>query len=321
MNKENDLCGIYYIKNKINNKIYIGSSIKVKARWGCHKSALRKNKHHCIHLQRGWIKYGENNFEFLLIEQCNKDIAEKELIAKEQAYLDSHHFDIKYNTNQIAGKPPVDIELSRRTAKNNWLTGKFRTNFKPFERIDPNTGEVKEYAVSAEYALREGFNPKSIYACCNAKNASYANYYWQFLDGSTPDYKFSYNKIFIKVQGVNLKDGSTLILTNFKECSYLGFDYRKIRACCEQQRGRRSHNGYKWYFVDEYMQNVASAKAAPTHTEVFCKRVVRETLDGLHVKFYESQAATKSDGFDQRKVSMCCLGKRKTHKGYRWRFA
>ncbi len=55
-----DQIGTYKIVNKINNKIYYGSSKHIKK----HKSQLKNNKHHCLYLQRAYNKYGANNFEY-----------------------------------------------------------------------------------------------------------------------------------------------------------------------------------------------------------------------------------------------------------------
>lgn len=310
-------CGIYKIINTSNGKYYIGSSARVGKRWAEHRWALRNKIHHSIHLQHAWDKYGASCFKLELIEECPKTI----LLEREQYYIDLLNpldINIGYNVAKEAAKPPVDPERSRRNAKANWANGKWDNQLKPFERIDPNTGEVKEYRTSTE-AEAEGFSQQSISACCNGKKASYANYYWQFLDGSTPESAAAYEKVFIRVRGIK-DDGTIIELSSFDECKALGFNYGKIRACCEGQRGRRTHNGYKWSFIDEYKQSVASIKATPTHAETFCKRIIRESLDGADVKIYDSQAAARLDGFDQRKVSLCCLGKRKTHGGYRWKF-
>lgn len=59
---------LYEIRNKINNKRYIGRTNNIKARWNRHRNELRNNKHHCIYLQRAWNKYGEENFEFSIID-------------------------------------------------------------------------------------------------------------------------------------------------------------------------------------------------------------------------------------------------------------
>ncbi len=76
---------IYKIENTINSKIYVGSAINFINRKRNHTSALNRNKHHSIHLQRAWNKYGKNSFKFSIIEKCNK----KQLIKKEQYWMDT----------------------------------------------------------------------------------------------------------------------------------------------------------------------------------------------------------------------------------------
>ena len=77
--------GIYQIENKINSKVYIGSSNNIKRRWQKHKALLRHNKHPNSHLQAAWNKYGEDSFEFSIIEECSLS----DLLNKEQYYLDT----------------------------------------------------------------------------------------------------------------------------------------------------------------------------------------------------------------------------------------
>lgn len=60
---------IYMIKNKVNNKVYIGQAEDIKTRWRWHKSMLNSNAHTNKHLQNSWNKYGKDNFEFTIIEQ------------------------------------------------------------------------------------------------------------------------------------------------------------------------------------------------------------------------------------------------------------
>lgn len=74
------MIGIYAIKNKLNNKIYIGQSINIENRWYGHKTSLRHNKHGNKHLQNSWNKYGEDNFDFIVLEECLEDeLNEKEV--------------------------------------------------------------------------------------------------------------------------------------------------------------------------------------------------------------------------------------------------
>ena len=75
---------IYKIRNKINNKIYVGSAINFKNRVKVHKHRLRNNIHHSPRLQNSWNKHGGENFLFEVLEICEKD----NLINREQYYID-----------------------------------------------------------------------------------------------------------------------------------------------------------------------------------------------------------------------------------------
>lgn len=97
------ISGIYCIKNNINGKVYIGSSVNIKCRWSAHKSFLRKNKHHSAALQRAWNKYGADAFDFSIIEVVDdhEKIFERETFYVEQ-YKSANGKD-GYNTLVIGG--------------------------------------------------------------------------------------------------------------------------------------------------------------------------------------------------------------------------
>lgn len=61
---------IYIIENLINHKKYVGQTKNPKVRKSSHFSKLRNNKHINKHLQNAWNKYGEKNFEFKIILEC-----------------------------------------------------------------------------------------------------------------------------------------------------------------------------------------------------------------------------------------------------------
>lgn len=68
---DTSLCGIYYIKNLVNNKYYVGQSINIERRWKDEKKRLSSDKKAWnTHLQNAWKMYGEDNFEFDIIEEC-----------------------------------------------------------------------------------------------------------------------------------------------------------------------------------------------------------------------------------------------------------
>lgn len=64
--------GIYAFVNKINGMFYIGSATIFRKRWDLHLNELRKNKHKNPYLQNVYNKYGEINFQFIILEYCEK---------------------------------------------------------------------------------------------------------------------------------------------------------------------------------------------------------------------------------------------------------
>ncbi len=98
--------GVYKIINNVNNKIYIGSTGNkggFNKRFSQHLELLRKNKHHSIHLQRAWNKYGEKSFKFEIIEIIDNVLM---ILDREQFYIDnykSYDINLGYNICKIAG--------------------------------------------------------------------------------------------------------------------------------------------------------------------------------------------------------------------------
>lgn len=94
--------GIYMILCKTTGKRYIGSAVWIRKRWRYHREDLRKGKHHSLYLQRAWDKYGEGNFEFVVLAYCPSE----RLIELEQRMIDEYKAadrDYGYNMNPIAG--------------------------------------------------------------------------------------------------------------------------------------------------------------------------------------------------------------------------
>jgi group I intron endonuclease len=91
------ISGVYQIRNLVNGKRYVGSSINLKKREKEHIGNLKKNRHINFHLQNSWNKYGENNFIFEILEKCQSE----KLLEKEQFYINL--FFPEYNICKTAG--------------------------------------------------------------------------------------------------------------------------------------------------------------------------------------------------------------------------
>ena len=91
------IAGIYEIRNTINNKRYIGSSVDINTRWKKHQNELKKGIHGNSYLQNAWDKYGQDAFLFEVIITCD----EKSTFLLEQECLDE--MEPEYNISPYAG--------------------------------------------------------------------------------------------------------------------------------------------------------------------------------------------------------------------------
>lgn len=159
---------IYGIKNRLDNKIYVGQTRSLKKRWPTHLSYLKNNKHSNPHLQNAWNKYGEESFDLVVLEIVDDP---ELLTTKEQGWMDrlrSQDPDTGYNIESASsgksrpmmfsdehkrkiseskkGKPrsPETVEKMRQAATGRTWTdaqrkameGRFSGTGNPFSKLD-----------------------------------------------------------------------------------------------------------------------------------------------------------------------------------------
>lgn len=99
------IIGVYCIKCKTSNKVYVGSSFNVEARLKIHKYMLRRGKGN-QHFQNAWNKYSESDFEFSILEKLNDASTSKvQLEFREQWWMDrflSYEYSKGFNIRRIA---------------------------------------------------------------------------------------------------------------------------------------------------------------------------------------------------------------------------
>lgn len=249
------ICGIYKITNLINFKIYIGQSVNIYQRWHAHKYADCKDS--IIH--RAIKKYGIQNFQFEIIEECNK----QKLNQRERywiQYYDSYnsgynltpggdgHLDQRYekilelwnngnNCEQITKILLCDdktvtkalhyfnITQEEIRARSNRCQGK------PVVAIDMQS--LKPLKIFSNCSAVNDFF-KGIYKSINLKkyienNYKYEGYYWQYLnDNNYPQCNLT-DEEFLQYQ----KDKK---YTRSKELiEQISLNNRKVERCSRDQ--------------------------------------------------------------------------------------
>lgn len=180
---------IYKITNLINNKSYIGITIRnIDYRWREHCKPSRKK---VSILTNAIIKYGKNNFELEILE---KDIDDKN---KENYYITLYNTLSPNGYNLTTGGEHFQITEQERKRRSEFLKGKrlllgkkqnkewiekrIKNKRKPFIGIHIKTKEIVEFNSLNEAS--KFFNKKyvqSINDCCNGKQKSAYGYIWNF---------------------------------------------------------------------------------------------------------------------------------------------
>lgn len=141
--------GVYRITNLINGKVYVGSTRKsFVSRYTTHFEKLRTDNHKAYpHLQNAANKYGINNFEFEILEICDKEQCiekETEWIAK----LEACDRNKGYNINDRPFLSPfANKEIRAKAAatfKERWKSGQIGLNAGNFKKgiIPWNAGKT-----------------------------------------------------------------------------------------------------------------------------------------------------------------------------------
>jgi group I intron endonuclease len=89
-------CGVYLIKNCITRRVRVGSATDIYRRFSNYKAKLRggtANKY----MQQDYNDFGEQKFEFIILEECDP----KDLYKREKYYLDFYSDCAMYNKNAI----------------------------------------------------------------------------------------------------------------------------------------------------------------------------------------------------------------------------
>jgi group I intron endonuclease len=199
---------IYKITNNINNKAYIGKTIRsIEERWSEHKQESQRSKNRPLY--RAINKYGVENFSIEQIEECIIDeLSDREIYwinvfntyhngynatygGDGAQYADYDMIYALYNQQKTC-KEIQEITKYDHTTIANALNSKgiyfeerkrraVERISKPVARLDKNTGEILEVFHSTKEADRIYKTNRHIPDVCNGKRKTAGGYGWKYI--------------------------------------------------------------------------------------------------------------------------------------------
>lgn len=143
-------CGIYIIRNKINDLVYIGQSVDIFSRWTAHKQAAKNpnDLSHKTQIHQAMKKLGIDNFYLEILEECDyQKLTEREIywIAKYDSYNNGYNMTLggESNKGETNGRALLTQEMVEdiRLAYNNHVP--FREVYEKYKNTISKRGLQK----------------------------------------------------------------------------------------------------------------------------------------------------------------------------------
>lgn len=155
------------LEKRINSRLYeilrkeSGKAISVKTKGVAKSETHREN-----------IRLSKLGYKNPLYGKCGKD---------NPNFGRKRTEEIKRKISEIRRSPNNPLRNRPRTEEDKIkIKNSCRFRMRAVERIDKETGEIKEYQ-SLNDAARDGFSARHIHSCLNNKRVSHKGYYWNYL--------------------------------------------------------------------------------------------------------------------------------------------
>lgn len=285
---------IYKAINKINNKGYIGRTIKsLEYRKTAHiKSALRGSK---VYFHSALRKYGIDNFEWSIIDVA---INEEELNKKEIEYIKLNNFNNSkkgYNLS-AGGKGISGYKLSKETKRKISEAHKGK-----------KLSEVTKQKLSTLYKNK---TYDEIHGKDNADKLKEKLSNSHKGRTSPMKGKKHSEETKIKISIANIGKKYSIESINKMKKAHLG----KIISIEQREKLRQANLGKRH-------SEKTKIKMKNSHKLTKRIKVIQFDKNGKYIKRYNSvREACLENKVLQSNVSNCCLGKRKTTGGFGWKY-
>lgn len=225
-------CGIYKYTNKINGKIYIGQSSDITARKSSHRNqSLYGGKDMNCPFHLAINKYGIDNFDFEIIEECDKSL----LNEREQYWIE--YYD-SYNNgyNATTGGDHCEKETGR-----------------PLLLYDYDGNFIKEIHNIAATARELGVSYGTVYGVLEGDRKSTKGFQIKYKESD------DFPK---KIEPYNSRQGGSYIVLQLDKDDNILNEYKSVNEAARQTgcdcstiskvcRGKlKTHGGFKWKYKE-----------------------------------------------------------------------
>lgn len=295
-NNKKEVCGVYEIRNLVNNKVYVGSSVRGLKRKKEHFGALLKNKHWNCHLQYAFNKYGEENFKHTTIE---KEVASENLIEREQFYMDLYQAaDRRYGYNLCpAAGSPLGYKHTAETIEK-YRKAKERG---PYTFISPEGASITLDSFDA-FKRRFGLNTAHL----SRVERGLCHYHKGWRKFSKLEVGVPHIPTYVRGPHTFIDPKGTLVTRN----SFASFakEFKLSRHCLSQVEKGKNFNHRGWRKPNEEQKGVPCAPAHRPHTFI--------NPQGEAITRDSFVAFKKEFGLSDSHLSRVEKGTRKHHKGW-----
>ena len=145
---------IYKIRNLVNGKFYVGSSVNTRVRFQNHRRHLRRGTHHCRPLQNAWDRYNDGKprkFEIQIAAPANLAAVEGNVGALTDAGR---------KLAEMSKAPMIRIEISMGGKRAGFLDKDFVTSaLKYFTSGEGRNDDVRSLKATVKDGEESGIDP------------------------------------------------------------------------------------------------------------------------------------------------------------------
>lgn len=227
----NDIYCVYYHKNKINDKYYIGITKNAKKRWGKNGKQYKG----CTYFWNAIQKYGWDNFEHVILLSD---------LTKEQAKIIEVYLIAKFNLRDSK----YGYNIGKGGDFGPGLEGKTHPNSKPVFQYSLDGDFIREWESESMAAKVLHINHVHIHRAAKGEMKQSHGYQWSFIKydkmPSCVDarriYKINFDGELVKVYNIHELD------------DYSQAERDRIRQCCYGHT--LSTCGFFWLFEQDYSE-------------------------------------------------------------------